>query len=176
MDGKYFYFNVPLDLDYTNLPTHSIFLPILYKLVLSSVAYEMMPYYYPGSLGYVNAEFVESPPRIQNEELELIPEFSPQNDGVSFLIPDLPAGFYWLKHNLDTFQIAINVPRAESAMVGLTLQELEQNFGELNHVTIQSAEAQVVVDTENGNDLWKYALILVVFFLVVETLFHKYLK
>ena len=176
VESEYYFFNAPLNLDFTNLPTHALFLPILYKLVLSSVDYDLKYYYYPGSLGFLQAEFNESPPKISTTDIEIIPEFSPQNDGIAFSIPEVPAGFYWLHHNEDTFRIAVNIPKTESVMEGLTVRELEENFGHLDHVSIQSAEAQVAVEGQNGNDLWKYALILVVFFLIIETLFHRYLK
>lgn len=173
---NHFFFNTPIDLEFTNFPTHSIFLPILYKLVQSSVEYDTKGYYYPGELGYIQSEFSESPPKIYNNELEVIPEFSPQNAGTSFLVPTLESGVYWIQHNQDTFQIAINVPKEESYMEGLTLEEMKENFGHLKHITIQSARAQTVVDNKNKIALWKYALILIVFLLIIESLFHRYLK
>ena len=169
-------FNVPLDLDYTNLPTHSMFLPLLYKIVLSAVDYDYAPYYYPGELGFLAVENREAPPKIVSEKLEVIPQFNPSEGGITFSIPDLPPGFYQLFHERDTFRIAINTKKEESIMEGITLNELEKNFGDLNHISIQSANSPNFLAVDVKDVLWKYALILVFFILMTETLFHKYLK
>ena len=176
LDGHNYFFNVPLDLKYTSLPTHSIFLPILYKIVLSTKEYDAAPYFYPGDLAQLKAEFSDTPPKIVADNLEVIPDHSPMENGISYRIPQLESGFYQLLHQKDTFEIAVNSSKAESIMSGLSHKELEENFGNLDHVTIQSAEAQALTMSSNEQALWKYALILVLFILLTETLFHKYLR
>lgn len=176
LNGLHYFFNVPLDIGYTNLPTHSIFLPILYKIALGAINYDARAYYFPGDLGYINAAFNEIPPKILGSNLEIIPEFNPKENGISFLIPDLEPGYYQLLHNRDTFELAVNIPKEESYMEGIRLSEMVENFGHLKHVNIQSASTMSISGMEYKNVLWKYALILIVFILLTETLFHRYLK
>lgn len=176
-NGLHYLFNVSLDLNSTNFPTHSIFLPLLYKIALSTTSQKAESYYcYPGDLGFIDGLFLEVPPKIINENLEIIPEFNPADNGISFQVPQLDPGFYQLLYNQDTFQVAVNMAREESLMQGVTLRELEENYGHLDHVSVQSASASNIAGTDDKSELWKYALILIISILLIETLFHKYLR
>ncbi|MEM0939103.1 MAG: hypothetical protein AAF600_14255 [Bacteroidota bacterium] len=172
----HYFFNTKLDLNYTNFPTHALFLPLLYKIALSAVSHDDKVYYYPNDIAGLNVKNKEIPPKIVSENLEIIPEFTPSEAGIVYKVPYLEPDFYTLVHEKDTSQIAINISKEESIMQGLTLDELKENFGQLEHVTIQSTSSMQNLPQEKKIGKWKYVLFLVMFLLLIETMFHKYLR
>ena len=174
-EDDHYFLNVPMRSEYTDLPTHSIFLPLLYKITLSSVDFEAKNSYYPGDLGFLESAKRTSAPTIASKDVEVIPEFNLVQNGIAFLIPNLEPGFYELMHDEDTIGLAINLPKKESLMNGLSKQELSERYGDLSHVSVHSSGNTHLLQGIEDNNLWKYALILIVFVLLTETLFHKYL-
>ncbi|MEM6735860.1 MAG: hypothetical protein AAGC64_05475 [Bacteroidota bacterium] len=172
----HYFFNTKLDLNYTNFPTHAIFLPLLYKIALSAVSYDHKVYFYPYDYAELSVKNKEIPPKIVSENLEIIPEFNPNESGIIYKVPYLEPDFYTLIHEKDTSRIAINMSKEESIMQGLTLDELKENFGQLDHITIQSTNSMQNLPEEQKIGKGKYALFLITFLLLVETLFHKYLR
>jgi len=173
---EHYYFNTSLNLSSSTFVTHSTFLPLLYRMALLTSELDGRIYYYPGDFAYMDVTNNEIPPKISSESIEVIPEFNPSGKGIIFKIPDLGAGFYDVLHDNDTFQLAINIPKEESLMYGVSLEELKENFGDLNHIRIQSIGSSSIEDKVSGYSIWKYALILIILLVITETLLHRYLK
>ena len=172
----YFYFNTSFDLRQTDLPTHPLFLPLFYKIALSSTNKIDRTYYYPGDIGFMKTREKKIPPKLIAEGVERIPDFSFIEDGVSFLVPDLDPGFYQLVTPTDTMGISVNLKESESVMEGATIEGLRDRYGHLSHVNIQGTDEQELTRNDHDKRLMNYALILVIFVLVTETLFHKYIR
>lgn len=175
--GREFYFiNSPLELEFTDFTTHSIFLPILYKLALNSDEDLNKLQFFPDEYFYVDGGMSEKSPRIVGNNMDVIPEFNSTENGLVVKIPRIEAGFYKLIHDGDTSKIAINISKEESLMEALTINEMRENFGDLNHVRIQSINETLNTRDEKTISIVKYILILVGFVLLTETIFHRYLK
>ncbi len=175
-DKNHFFFNTNLSEAVTNFPTHSLFLPLLYKIALLSSVSEGQNYFYPGDLANETVDNQELPPKIISSSFEIIPEFGTSGNGITWMIPALDPGFYTVINDDDSTQIAINMPKGESLMRAPTLQELQVFFRDYSHVSVQSLSSLSDESSKAGLGVWKYALILIIFLLMTETLFHKYLK
>lgn len=181
LDRSLYFFLSPLQDDYTELPKHSLFLPIMYRIAEMSAKGDIGLFSYPGDFLEIAGFSAETPPKITSENVELIPEFSLKNQKGLLKIPnDLPPGFYHVLQGEDTIRsFGINIPKDESINEGPSFNEIENFFSESSHVNVISSVASKEgsgLSSEDGNHLWKYALILAVMFMLVETLFHRYLK
>ena len=178
-DGQVYFFNTILKSEFSNFASNAIFLPLMYQIAFSSLDYDSKSYYYPGDLVLVDVKNGEIPPVIVSDDFEVIPEFNPVGSQISFSIPtDLVPSSYYVLHDGDTLmQLAVNPPKSESIMQGLTLEDLEKNFGSMEHVSFQSIDGDIqqILATEKSG-FWKYALILVVLLLITETMLHRYLR
>lgn len=179
LSENYYLFNSILDIENTDLVTDALFLPLFYQIALGAVNHDHQLYYYPGDLVVIEVSNSEIPPVLVSNDIELIPDFNPVGSSVSFRLPtDLRKGFYTIMHSGDTIkQIAVNISKEESVMKGLTRQELEDEFGNLSHVQVQSmVEFQEEKTGDAQSSIWKYALILSVLLLITETMLHRYLR
>ncbi len=172
----HYFFNTYLSEQYTDLPTNAIFLPLLYKLALFSTPNKFANYLYPDDLVQVTSKNKEMPPKLTAEEFEVIPEFTPNANGITYKIPRLNPGFYTLLLDKDSTRIGVNMSREESIMEATTIEELESHFENQKNVAIQSFSSLQNGMAKEEFSVWKYALILTICLLIVETLFHKYLR
>lgn len=176
LDNNHYFLNAPLDLSFTNLPNSSLFLPLLYEMAFSSVGKDDRFFYYPGDLGFIKTGNRDAPPKIIRKDLEIIPDFTPLDNGLSFLIPNLKDDFYQVVNELDSVSFAVNIPKEESIMAAPTLSFLKEKYRDYSHVNIQSIDEWEASKIKNESSLWKYILILIVAVLLIESFFHKYLK
>jgi hypothetical protein len=181
-NGDLYLLSSPLKELYTDLATNALFLPVMYQLAQQSVNDGNLDiYYYPNQIVSIESDIKEIPVKILNNNFEVIPEFSHSNGMITFRIPPAtPPGYYYLTQGLDTLEnIAVNLSKSESIMQGLTSEELSDYFENSSNVSIIN-----MTDTTTSNDLvqgelsglWKYALILILLFILVETMLHRYLK
>jgi hypothetical protein len=181
-NGDLYLLSSPLKELYTDLATNALFLPVMYQLAQQSVNDGNLDiYYYPNQIVSIESDIKEIPVKILNNNFEVIPEFSHSNGMITFRIPPAtPPGYYYLTQGLDTLEnIAVNLSKSESIMQGLTSEELSDYFKNSSNVSIIN-----MTDTTTSNDLvqgelsglWKYALILILLFILVETMLHRYLK
>ncbi len=171
----------PLSDEYTDFPNHSIFLPIMYRIADESLETDNTLFVYPNDFLEVSSLSPDLPPKIVSEEIELIPEFSLTNQGGLVKVPnDLAPGFYHVKQGNDTIKsFGLNLPKKESLFKGPTLAEISDFFADSPHVSVVPISDQRngrILELSDSNSLWKYALILALIFLTLETVFHRYLK
>ncbi len=166
----------------TTFQSNALFIPILYQIAFSVSGELVESYSYPGSNIALRTESSTETIRLKNYAVEHVPE---QNmiDGQIFLqIPSqLKPGTYWVLSGEDTIRsIAVNLPKSESAMLAPTLSDFSNAFSSMNNVSVsevfESRDQSLLLTLESQTSLWKYALILALLFIVIETLFHRYLK
>ena len=180
--GSNLYFlSTPLVDDLTTFPNHSIFLPVMYRIADTSVDRLEDLVTYPNTLIEISKFNPEHPPKIVSSEIELIPEFFLRGDDAVITVPgQLLPGFYYVIQNEDTVRnFSLNLPKAESISSGLTFHEMVEYFDDSDNVEVismQDEQSKEVLATLDSNSIWKYALILTLFFLTLETAFHRYLK
>ncbi len=176
-----YFFTSPLNDASTNLPNHSIFLPIMYRIVERETKSSVSVFLFPNDFLEVEILKADVPPRIVANGVEVIPEFAIRNqDGLVRIPNNLSPGFYHVLQGSDTVKsFGLNLPKSESIQNGPTQEELVDFFEGAEHVEIVSASQDYEETALAGvgrNSIWKYALILAVFFILLETLFHRYLK
>jgi len=168
-------FNSALESDLSNIVSHAIFLPLMYQLAFSSREYNQPIFAYPGEVLNLEVENQEFPPRIVSTGLEVIPEFNPSKSGLTIRIPDLEPGFYKVKHENDSIVLAINSPREESIMEGLSKEELSVFFNNTKHIKVLNAASDKYANVSESG-LWEYALFLIIVLVLSETLLHRFLR
>ncbi len=176
-----YFFATPLNDKLTRLPNHAIFLPLMYQIVNQSASKGSGSYYYPDDLVTIEVNDSSDPIRIVNDEMEIIPEYSLRDKTCTFRMPNhLEPGFYHLIQHQDTLRsIAINLSREESNMEAYTFQSLENEFSNVSHIEVINVKNSQMLQTvalTDKNDLWKYALLLGLVFILIETMLHRYLK
>ncbi len=131
--------------------------------------------------------------KLQQQAQEIIP---PQRLVSGRLFMEVPqhiiqAGFYDLTRMEEgaasrngeqqpLLSLAFNVEKQESLIAQYTIEELQQSFDEADHVTIYEAEdidafTDLVRKQQTQVSLWKYALLLALFFLLTEILLIRFL-
>ena len=168
-------FNSSIQSDLSNITSHAIFLPLMYQLAFSSQEYSQQVFFYPNDILNVDVENQEYPPKIIADGLELIPEFNPSQEGLALKIPELTPGFYKIVIPGDSMVIAVNSPNDESIMKGVSYEELSLFFKDSEHIEVLS-NAQGYGSEIAEPSLWKYALILILLFVMTETMLHRFLK
>lgn len=176
LDKNFYFLNSPLELEFTDFTTHSIFLPILYKLALNTDEGLNQLHFFPDEYTYIDGSRGKKSPRIVGNNIDVIPEFNSTENGLIVKIPRIEAGFYMLIHEADTAKIAINVSKDESLMEALTIEDMRENFGDLSHVRIQTINEAIDTQGEKTISIVKYILILIGLALLTETIIHRYLK
>lgn len=177
--GSKYLFNTSLNSSYTNIQSHSLFLPLMYQIALTTVKQTSSSFLYPGNKAFIRADNTEIAPILIGENVELIPEYVPRDGGVLIQIPSgLDPGSYLIVQGIDTVNIAVNLSKEESMMVGPTVESLQSVFVDVEHVSVQSLEEFQAKSNETRENLslWKYALILILMFLLTETMLHRYIK
>ncbi|MEP5612151.1 MAG: BatA domain-containing protein [Cyclobacteriaceae bacterium] len=176
-----YFLSSPLTDEYTDFPNHSIFLPIMYRIAEESIKSDNTLFAYPNDFLQIENLAADRPPKIVSEGVEVIPEFSVSNlTGLVRIPNELPPGLYHILQGRDTVtSFGLNLSKNESLFAGPTLREIEDFFINSSHVTVVTMSDQQnsgLLHLANDNGLWKYALILALIFIMLETLFHRYLK
>ncbi|MEP1093604.1 MAG: BatA domain-containing protein [Cyclobacteriaceae bacterium] len=180
-ESPLYFLNSPLKDGYTDFPNHSIFLPVMYRIAEESLDADLALFTYPNDFLEISNLSADQPPKIVSEGVEIIPEFSLGNLTGLLRVPnDLSPGFYHVLQGTDTVKsFGLNLSKNESLFAGPSLDEVDDFFANSSHVTVISMSDQQnsgLLDLGDDNGLWKYALILALIFIMLETLFHRYLK
>ena len=184
-DGNLFFFASPFDSEFTSFTNHALFVPVMYKLALGSKVNLSNLYYYsdsetifyPIEAGFGNLVF-----QLSNGTLEITPDQRIESDRLILEIPKdlIEAGQYQLLAGGESIgMISFNIPKAESNLSVIDPQTFEE-LNELNHITVidsssSSGAKQFLQAGVAGIPLWKYALIVALFFLFVEIILIRYL-
>jgi hypothetical protein len=184
--GKMYVLGSPLSTEFSSLHNTALFVPVMYRIASSGKKNEVKPYY------SLNESFItfrldsiigEQPLKLVGEQ-EIVPAQRKMADQVMMELPRLAmsAGFYKVAYNKDTVGLlAFNLNQRESLLDQLTAEEVKRKLGNSESISIFESKSEEAFSNEIkarylGTPLWKYALILALFFLLVEILLIRFLK
>ena len=184
--GNLYVAATPLLQGQTDFFNHALFVPVMYRIASGSVRSESKLYYtLKESFLSIRADSLEGeePLRWVGEE-EIVPSQRKLNDQVIFDLPkfSITKGFYRIVARRDTINLlAFNLDKAESLLDQYTGMEVKAILAGGDRVTIFDVQSQEAFSNEIkerylGTPLWKYALILALFFLLAEILLIRFLK
>lgn len=188
--GKIYLFSINLTKASGNFATHPIFIPTMINIINNSSA--LMPIYY--SLGEnINADYSFNSQnentifKIKNElsDFEFIPLFKLQSSGLNINISNeiSSSGNYIIYGNEKSlFPLSFNYNRSESDLTSYSFDDIQEwinakaknCFYMLENNNIQISKQ--ISEINSGLKLWKYALALVLLFLIFEMLLIRFLK
>lgn len=182
--GKVYMSSVPLDENFSNLPRHALFVPVMFRITLLSG--HDQPLFY--TLGH--DETIEIPP-VQTSEKQLlklvksgqaiIPDTKQQEGSTLLYIADQlhEIGLYDLKKQDSTVAVfAFNDSRSESDLSYLNTTALNKLVPQASAV-LQAGKGSLksaVTETNFGIQLWKLCIFLALIFLAVEIALIRYFK
>ena len=197
-----FVFTTPLRQEFTSLYRHGIFVPVMYRLASMSKSLEI-PLYYSVEQPVVtvktdnltnsanDGEAEEaSIYQLRHEDQAVIPLQRIVNRRLIMEIPQdvIEAGFYDLVRSQEAattdssqqITLSFNVDQKESQVAPYALSEISNEIDNAPHVSLYEAEdvETFTAQLQNKNNqsiLWKYALALALFFLLVEVLLIRFL-
>jgi hypothetical protein len=182
--GKVYVSAVALNEDFSNLPRHALFVPVIFRIALLSG--HDQPLFY--TLG--RDQTIDIPPVQTNEKQllkltrpgqSIIPETKQEEGSTLLYIPDelKQTGIYDLKKQDSTVAVlAFNDNRKESDLSYFTQ-------GDLNKLAPKAASVlqgekgslkNLITETNFGLQLWKLCIILALIFLAAEILLIRYFK
>ncbi|MGW8122346.1 BatA domain-containing protein [Roseivirga echinicomitans] len=184
--GNAYFFASDFSANSTSFPNHSLFVPVMYKLALGSKVNLSKLYYvtdeqtmvYPLEENLTANDIVT----LSDGQRKITPDQRISGKNLIMEIPkdELSAGHYTiLKGETTLGTIAFNQSKAESSMERHSFEELEI-LAQAKHINVIQAEDGLEVNREltagiKGINLWKYALMLGLFFLFVEVILIRYL-
>ena len=182
--GRVYFFNVPLQTEFTNFMTHSLFVPVLYSLAFQATSIQ------PINNFYLNEQFIRLPVKIKSNEASIkvegsgitfIPNYLIGDDYVQIEIPpDLSKpGFYQLivdeEHVID---FSLNLDKRESIMRFSSEDELlaiaEAN-PTIEYIDATSTQKGIAAGFSYNSSLWMYFLVFATIFLIAEVFVARYL-
>jgi len=188
-NGTVYTFAFPLDQSNFNFVRHIIFVPTVYNMVL----YSGEPQKYAYSTEGDEAVILNQNPN--SDELKVInlqtkDEFktSVRNHGTEkkqLLLDEIPrdAGHYLVMNGTETIQsISYNYPRKESIPEFYTEDELQKLIQSREFKQFQLIESsnvsfsETVQNLNNGKQLWKYFIVMAIFFLFCEMAIIRFWK
>ena len=180
--GKVYVSVVPLSEDFSNLPRHALFVPIMFRIALLSG--HDQPLFY----SLEHDETIEAPP-VQSSDKQLlklikgrqsiIPDVKQQEGSTLLYVSDQlqETGLYDLKRQDSTVSVmAFNDNRSESDLSYYTQNELDKLLGDRGSVVESNHGAikDMVSQADFGVQLWKLCIILALIFLAAEILLTRY--
>ncbi|MCW5907003.1 MAG: BatA and WFA domain-containing protein [Chitinophagales bacterium] len=176
----------PLDKDFSELPVHAVFVPMLYKIAVLSINSGSISYFI-GDKTRIEVEARKGTGdkayRIKGDNLEFVPEqFAVGNKMLLGLNEQVrKAGFY--KVSIDNAELdevlALNFDRKESNLQFYTAGELAEKYPQQNVSVVDGARAEVaavVKELDRGTPLWKLCIILTLLFLACEIALLRFWK
>ncbi len=184
--GKLYVMASPLLDNFTDFYKNALFVPVMYRLASSAQKNVSKPYYTLSESSValkIDSITGEEPVRLIGEQ-EITPSQRKINDRILLDIPKhtLNQGFYNVIVNRDTVDLlAFNLNNEESLMNLFPVQDVKAMFGGGSNISVfeaTSSEAfsKEIKDRYLGKPLWKYALMLALFFLLAEILLIRFLK
>jgi hypothetical protein len=176
----------PLQAEYSDFFNHALFVPVMYRIAASGKKNDSRLYY------TLKEDFVrlqmdsipeDEPLRMVGAQ-EIVPAQRKVNNDVYLDIPKFSVshGFFHIVAVRDTVNlIAFNLDKAESLLDQFTGNEIKNQMGNGSNITIFAAGSAEAFSDEIkarylGKPLWKYALMLALFFLLAEVLLIRFLK
>ncbi|SFH18733.1 BatA domain-containing protein [Pontibacter chinhatensis] len=186
--GAVFLMAAPLNEDYSTLPNHALFVPVMYRLAIGSYKQvQQLAYTLGGGTvqlpapAHVKREGVYE---LEKDTMAFIPEQQVRGGRLYFNVPpDMnEAGFYTLQRQDSVLTtLAFNYDKQESYLQQYSPDELRSLVGKDRsnvHVYDYGDAFSVKGEFEKryfGVKLWKYCLILCLFFLMAEIALIRFL-
>ncbi len=176
----------PLDEAWTDFQNHAIFVPVMYRLAASGHRISQKPYYLLServATLQMDSLAGETPVTLYGKQ-EVIPPQRRNGDRVILEIPrfSIDPGFYLARIQTDTLGlIAFDMDKRESLLEQWTGEEVKAQLGGGNNISIfrpaaEGAFSNEIKERYLGRQLWKYALIAALIFLLAEVLLIRFLK
>ncbi len=184
--GSLYVCGSPLNQNYSDLPVHGIFVPLLYKMAILDLQSSAIAHFI-GSKTRIETIVPKSSAdkvyKIFGEGIEFIPEQFAVEDKLllGLNIPIGRSGFYNLSlENGDTASVlALNFDRKESDLKFFTTEELKNEYPQTNVQVVNGAladTANVVKELDRGTALWKWCIFLTLIFLATEIALLRFWK
>ena len=185
-DGRVYWAATPFSDDYTTFHKHSIFVPVMYKIATGSVD-EFSQLYYNLDQSVLTASIdsaqKESLYTLVRDEVEVIPGQRLQGSSLTMEVPKntLAPGFYELTDgDSQSGLLAFNYAKNESILEAFSGEDLEEIFAPSSNTSVFDIQNSEQLDKEIkaslvGTALWKYAILLALLFLLVETALLRFL-
>ena len=184
--GKLYALAAPLNQAYTDFHNHALFVPVMYRIAASSRKNDARLYYTLRENFItlkVDSLLQDEPLRLKGAQ-EIVPAQRNVNEQVFLEIPkfSIDQGFYQVLAGPDSVGlIAFNLDKTESLLDQFTGNEMKRQMGNGDHISIFEATTAEAFSNEIkerylGKPLWKYALMIALFFLLVEVLLIRFLK
>jgi hypothetical protein len=176
----------PLEAKFSDFQSHGIFVPVMYRIAASSHRVSQKPYYLLSENTItIQADSLtgETPVQLVGKQ-EVVPSQRRNGDRVVLEVPkfSIDPGFYYAKVQRDTLGlVAFDLDKKESLLEQWTGEEMKAMLGGGKNISLFDSAAKASFSNEIkerylGTPLWKYALILALFFLLVEALLIRFLK
>ena len=195
-NGNIFLFTVPLNIEASNLPEHSLFVPIMYNIAINSQQPSPISY----TIGIDNKiettvksiDDQTSIPHIkkltnndQSDGFDIIPDYKVHGQVAEIYVHGQinEAGNYYLMNNeTPSAGISFNFDRKESELAFYNTKDIEKDIeiNGLNNIStleIQSESAiKQLKEMNQGKQLWKLCIIFALAFLSIEILLLRLWK
>ena len=176
----------PLKIDFSNFQNHAIFVPIMYRIAMLSKK-EFSKIYYglndPVVSVAIDSFNRESIVKLRSDEKEIIPASRWSGNELIMDIPkfEMDPGIYHIESGNQTGGIlAFNQDKNESLLEQINQETLEDIISENSYVNLFNTKGinnfeKEIKEQYIGTPLWRYMLILALFFLLAEILFIRFL-
>ncbi len=175
--GKAYLAAVPMQSEYTTLPKHALFLPLMYRMALLSNN-EAPLFYVLGrdySLQATALNVAQSNRwKLKKNDFEIIPDVRSTPNGLRLYISDQlkDAGVYTLQDDDEKISaFAFNYNRKESDLTYYTTTELAEILSVKNIIVLEDSKRSLkdtVTEANYGTRLWKLCILLTLLFLAIE--------
>jgi sulfur relay (sulfurtransferase) DsrF/TusC family protein len=184
--GKFYVLASPLNRQFSELQNNALFVPVMYRIAASGKRNSSKPYYLVNE-GLIDIRldslFGEEPLRLVGQ-MEIIPAQRKLGDRLIMEMPPFAVspGFYSLMQQQTPKAIlALNLSAAESDLAVLDKADIASRFSQLGNVSISESSSVEAFSNEIkarylGQYLWKYMLLLALFFLLCEVLIIRFIK
>lgn len=184
--GKLYVMASPLDREFTDFFNHALFVPVMYRIAASGKQTGSQPYYTLEESFvalHIDSLTGEEPLRLVGEQ-EIVPSQRKVTDRVFLDIPkySMVQGFYHVLAGTDTVDLlAFNLNKKESLLDQYSAAEVKDLLGNGDNISIfkagsSEAFSKEIKDRYLGKPLWKYALIIALFFLLMEVLLIRFMR
>jgi len=184
--GKLYLLAAPLNETFTDFHNHALFVPVMYRIAGSSRKNDSRLYYTLEEnfiTVKVDSTLRDEPLKLKGEQ-EIVPDQRTVNEQVYLEIPkfSISQGFYQVLAGKDSVGlIAFNLDKNESLLEQFTGTEIKNQMGNGANISIFESTSTEAFSNEIkerylGKPLWKYSLMLALFFLLAEVLLIRFLK
>ncbi|MEO7215305.1 BatA domain-containing protein [Mucilaginibacter sp.] len=182
--GKLYIAAVALNEDFSNLPVHALFVPVMFRVALLS-GHDQSLFYTLGSNQAIETVPLQSTEKqvvklVKGTE-SIIPDVKQQEGSTVLYLPGQlnQTGIYELKKQDSTAAVlAFNDNRSESDLSYLNRNDLAKLFPQKsNFIAGDKFNVNNINSAENsGLQLWKLCIILALIFLAAETMLIRFYK